>query len=295
MSDINAIAAVKRDRSARGCYVANPNPEFSPPSHHKKRPQFVRKAMSYANRDVAAFGGMQVLLHARGRRHINEHRRKALTAVVQGMLHYVNLITWQVEAPVIELARQCGLSTVSARGIESISRCARAVVMAKEFGLLDTDLVWDRKENTWIPKIIHVTDLFWDAIGIGAEAANRERVVRFERMKALNLGREEAGRMTLSEFKELRKMRSVQHSFEIRRNKIASKQQMKTARRIAAMPLDQQRQECGRRLIAAMERESPRALFELQRKPGEFDRLVTRQMRRLQAMATDPLPGESLH
>ena len=295
MSDISALSVGKRVRSGRGCYVANPNPSFSPPAHHKKRPQFLRKAQNFAQRDISYFGGMQILLHARGRRHINEHRRKALRAVVQGMLHYVNLITWQVEIPVIELARQCGLATVSAQGIESISRCARAVIMAQEFGLIDTDRVWDHKENTWIPKVIHVTDLFWDAIGIGSDAADRERVIRFERMKALNLSREIAGRMSLTEFRELRKMRSIQHSFEIRRNKIASKQQLRTARRIASLPLDQQRIECGRRLIDKMQRAAPGALSDITRRPSDFDKLVTREMRRMQALATDPDPGAPLH
>ena len=280
------------DRHYRS-YVTNPDPKFAAPAAHKGRPQFLKKCIAYASkRDVTAYAAFYALLHLRGRRYLNEHRRRAINAMTQAMLHYVNLTTWQVEAPVVTLTRQCGLATRGPSGVESISRGSRLICQLIDLGFLEGEKVWDKSAGTWLPKIVHVTPLFWESIGIGADAAVKEQTVRFEKMKAFNLSRDDAGRMTINDFQQLRKMRSIQRSFEIRRNIIRSKQQIKQARRIAALSLDQQRLSCTKIVIAKLTTQSPHALFELKKKPGAFDQMVTREMRRMQALATDPIPPD---
>lgn len=272
----------------RSLYIANELPAFHVPDTHKGRPAFLRKAKNYASkRDVMNWSGFHLLkplIHRH--RHTNMHRRRAINALVQAICHYVNLVTWQVEAPVLELTRQCGLNTVSTNGNESISRGSRALQQLQQMGIIDGELVWDRDQGTWTTKYLAVTELFWEMIGLGKEAALKEQSLRFEGVRQ-GLSPAEAGSMSLTKYRALRKQRSIEKSFEIRRNKLISKREHARARRIAALPLDEQRREVSRWMFDKIKSGvSSVSGFDA----TQFDRAVTREMMRLQAIATDNPP-----
>ena len=94
-------------RRKRVGYVVNEFPEFAAPTHHKKRPNFIMKTKSImAKRDVCSWQGWYVLRPGHGRkRNFNLHCRRALNAMMAGMVHYVNLATWQIENAVENLTR----------------------------------------------------------------------------------------------------------------------------------------------------------------------------------------------
>lgn len=276
------------DHSFPRNYVANLNPAFSKPDQHKGRPAFIKKISNYAaKRDVMNWAGFRVLFVVNGRnRYVNEHRRRAVNALVNAICHYVNLVTWQIECPVIELTRQCGLNTTSARGIESISRGARAIQMLQKLGVVTGELIWDRAQGTWTTKYLEVTERFFEMIGIDVKEVIHEQEKRFEMIRE-GLSPAEAGNMSLTKYKSLRKQRSIERSFEIRRNKLTSKRDHARAKRIAALPIDEQRREIAGYLYLKLGTATIRAM---QHDPAAFDRMVTKEMRRLQGIATDRPP-----
>lgn len=286
-SNVNA-ADKTGDHSFPRTYVANLNPVFSKPDQHKGRPSFIKKLFNYARkRDVMNWAGFRVLFASNNRsRYVNEHRRRAINALVPAICHYVNLVTWQVECPVIELTSQCGLNTTSKNGIESISRGARAIQMLQKLGVITGELVWDRTQGTWTTKYLEVTERFFEMIGIDVKEVVHEQEKKFELIRA-GLSPTDAGQMSLTKYKALRKQRSIERSFEIRRNKLTSKRDHARAKRIASMSIDDQRKEVAGHLYMRLGTANIRSMMS---DPAAFDRLVTKEMRRLQAIATDPPP-----
>lgn len=286
VQDIGIISAVSRIR--RDGYVSNLDPAFKRPEQHKGRPVFLKKCANYAaKRDVLNWGGFRVLNAVASRvRNTNLHRRKAINALCQAICHYVNIATWEIECPVIELTRQCELNTISAKGIESISRGARALQQLQKMGIIEGELIWDRSAGTWLTKYLAVTELFFEMIGIGKDEAIKQQELRFEGIRA-GMTPSEAGQLSLTKYRELRKLRSIQKSFEIRRNKLTSKREYARAKRIAALPIDEQRREVAGHMWLKMKTGDIKSM-----PPSMFDQMVSREMRRLQAIATDPPPKD---
>jgi hypothetical protein len=221
------------------------------------------------------------------KRHFNIHARRALNAMIQGILHYVNLATWQVETSVECLARECALDTVSAAGNRSITRASRRIADLESAGVVECDWVWDKAAATWLPKLVHVTERFWDMIGLPIEDAIKERDIAFERAKNLHVPVDLAATLTLTEYRKLRKINSIQRSIEIRQNKIRSAREIRRAKRLAALSLDEQRREIAGWLMKRLSAEESAYYF---RRPNEFNSRVTREMARIRTIAVSEAP-----
>lgn len=285
-------AQTVRPATKRGCYVHNPYPEFTPPSHHKGRPILIRKGTNLAKkRDVCAWGGFRLLRTLMGRRrHFNIHARRAINALIHAILHYVNLATWQVETSVECMARETTLDTRSAAGNRSITRASRRIADLEAAGVLECDWVWDKTAGTWLPKLMHVTERFWDMIGVPVEEALKEREIAFERAKELHMSPEMAGSLTLTEYRKLRKINTIQRAIEIRQNKIRSAREIRRAKRLAALPLDEQRRQVANTLMQRLRPDESAHFFH---HPQEFNTRVTREMARIRTIAAceaDPSP-----
>lgn len=279
-------------RRKRVGYVVNEFPEFAAPTHHKKRPNFIMKTKSImAKRDVCSWQGWYVLRPGHGRkRNFNLHCRRALNAMMAGMVHYVNLATWQIENAVENLTKECQLDTTSVKGNRSISRGSRRIQLLEEYGLVECENVWDRERNTWVPKFVRVTNLFWDVIGVGAESACREREKRWAWVQEHELDPEQAGRLTLSEYCQLKKIRHRERSFEIRKNKQQSAAAVRRAKRIAALERDKQVSEISSWYFKTFSAEQAHYYMH---HTAEFTLMVNTEINRLRALALESTPADS--
>lgn len=282
VSEASAISRIKRDG-----YVSNLDPAFKRPEQHKGRPHKIIKATNYARkRDVLNWAGFRVLLSDMGRqRFINEHRRRAANAMVQAVLHYVNLITWEVECPVSELTRLCELHTVSkTSGAVSITRGSRVIQMFQRLGAMTGELIWDKTQGTWTTKYLEVTERFWEMLGLDPKEMIEERVKRFADHEKLGMTISEAGRMSLTEYRMHRRILSIQRGFEIRHNIRQAKSDRKRAKRLAAMTKDEQRKTVGEYLFIHLDNDT---ISFLAAEPSRFDKMVTKEMNRLLRLVSD--------
>jgi len=271
----------------RADYVCNPDPEFSIPSHHKKRPLFIRKAFNYANaRRVWMWEGFSYFKNVANRkRRFNKHRAKAIQAGVLCMTHHLNIVSGLVEASCTDMADMCGLSTYSKAGNLSISRFTRMIDDLEKFGLIKTEKVWDRVMGTWIPKMIWVTDIFFLMIGISVDEYKSAQNQQLGYLKqGLTLDAQE--QLTITEVKKRKKRQFIEKAFESRRKKHSSKRLENQAKNFLKKSLDEQRSEIGNNLVSQLSPEELKGLS-LQ----EFKVLVDRRLGQLRRL-TDP-PSES--
>ncbi|CAL4326051.1 Probable replication-associated protein RepA1 (plasmid) [Buchnera aphidicola (Neophyllaphis podocarpi)] len=157
-------------------YIYNPNPIFVKPLNQKKRPAFIRYAMKCAKDiDVARSEINYVIKPKNPRtgnkivrfRRLNEHRARAMRAIVQAMLYHYNIASELVLASVEQLSDECGLSTVSLAGNKSITRASRLITDFMEpMGFVVCEKIWDNIIKTYIPKMITITPLFFMLFGI---------------------------------------------------------------------------------------------------------------------------------
>lgn len=92
--------------SLRSAYVCNLSPEFQPPKHHThKLPLVLSDALQRINgRDLTCEVAFYVNQPSERKRRINEHRRRAINAVIAAILHHVNIISKRVLASAEALA-----------------------------------------------------------------------------------------------------------------------------------------------------------------------------------------------
>ncbi|WP_343189649.1 plasmid replication initiator RepA [Buchnera aphidicola] len=122
-------------------YVYNYNPKFSFPIHIKKCSPYIIKAITHVkNIDVARNIMHKIIVPSdpitgtiisRFRR-LNEHRARAMRAMVQAMLYYLNTNSKLVNASIEQLSDSCGLSTISKSGNKSITRASRLITKFME-------------------------------------------------------------------------------------------------------------------------------------------------------------------
>jgi incFII family plasmid replication initiator RepA len=269
-------------------YVCNPNPEFTAPSHHKKRPLFIRKAFNFANaRRVWMWEGFSYYKDlAKRSRRFNKHRAKAIQAGVLCMTHHLNIVTGLVEASCTDMADMCGLSTYSKAGNLSISRFTRMIDDLEKFGLIKTEKVWDRVMGTWIPKMIWVTDIYFLMIGIGVDeykAAQNQQLGYLK--KGLTLDEQE--QLTITEAKRRKKRQFIEKAFDSRRQKHSAKRLQKQAKDFTKKSLDEQRSEIANNLAVQLGSEGLKGLS-LQ----DFNKLVDVRLGQLRRLS-DPPDGEA--
>ncbi|WP_394293018.1 plasmid replication initiator RepA [Aeromonas rivipollensis] len=298
---LNLTDYVHQDTSrpaiVRGCYVANATPQFEKPGHHKGRPQFIGKAWNMAaKRDLACWPGFIPLRPLIGRsRHWNAHRAKALNQMALAMLHYTNVITWQVETSVDVLTRQCGLDTTSRAGNHSISRGSRLIQDLEKMGILDCSRYWDSASGSWFYKSITVTERFWDMVGVGADEAIKARELAWEKWRTedawMKDGLDPTYALNLSHkaYCQLRLDRLKQRAFEYRHNKSATAAQIRRAKRLVAAGKDAMRREVADDMFKKLSPEDARRSMQ---DPSAFNSAVSLAVYRLEVLAMEPLPPE---
>lgn len=164
----------------RKCYVVNATPAFTRPAHHKHNlPAFNKRLIeSLSARDVSRWAGFyyyDAYHHKTSKpvvrsRHFNKHRARAINALVHAMAYHLNIISGTVPASFTTLAREAGLSTLSAAGNESITRATRAAQDLAAYGIISYKLLWDKVTRQFFPADIQVTERFFDMAGSSAQA-----------------------------------------------------------------------------------------------------------------------------
>lgn len=298
---LNLTDYVQRDAGRptveRGCYVTNATPQFEKPGHHKGRPKFIGKAYNVAaKRDIASWTGFIPLRPLIGRsRHWNVHRAKALNSMALAMLHYTNVITWQVETSVDVLTRQCGLDTKSRAGNHSISRGSRLIQDLEKMGIIEGKLAWDDVAGCWAYKALTVTALFWDMVGVGSEEAIKVREQAWEKWRTedawMKDGLDPTYALNLShkEYCQLRMDRLKQRAFEYRHRKSVTAAQIRRAKRLVAAGRDTMRREVADSMFKKMTPEDARRSMQ---DPTAFNRAVSLAVYRLEVLAMEPVPRE---
>ncbi|ELB2793260.1 hypothetical protein QMX34_003894 [Aeromonas hydrophila] len=296
---LNLTDYVQRDAGRptveRGCYVTNATPQFEKPGHHKGRPKFIGKSYNIAaKRDLACWPGFIPLRPLIGRsRHWNAHRAKALNQMALAMLHYTNVITWQVETSVDVLTRQCGLDTTSRAGNHSISRGSRLIQDLEKMGILECSRYWDSASGSWFYKSIRVTERFWDMVGVGADEAINVRELAWEKWRTedawMKDGLDPAYALNLSHkaYCQLRLDRLKQRAFEYRHNKSATAAQIRRAKRLVAAGKDAMRREVADGMFKKMTPEEARRAMQ---DPSAFNSAVSLAVYRLEVLAIEPSP-----
>lgn len=281
----------------RGCYVANATPRFEKPVRHKGRPRFIGKAYNVAaKRDIASWPGFIPLRPLIGRsRHWNEHRAKALNSMVLAMLHYTNVITWQVETSVDVLTRQCGLDTKSAAGNHSITRGSRLIQDLGKMGIVEGEPLWDPVAGSFYYKSIIVTELFWEMVGVGAEEAIKVREQAWEKWRTedawMKDGVDPTYALNLSHkaYCQLRLDMLKQKAFRYRHRKSVKAAQIRRAKRLVAAGKDAMRREVA---DAMFKRMTPAEASRAMQNPSAFSSAVSLAVHRLEALAIESLPPE---
>ncbi|VFP81303.1 Probable replication-associated protein RepA1 (plasmid) [Buchnera aphidicola (Cinara kochiana kochiana)] len=210
-------------------YVYNPYPQFIQPDNYKKRPAFIKYAMKYAAKmDVAQ---NEVYLSIRKftnpitgyilprKRRLNEHRARALRAMIQAMLYHFNIATTLVMASVEKLSDVCGLSTYSSVGNKSITRASRLITDFMEpIGLISCQKIWDKVLGMYIPKIICLKPLFFMMFNI---SQFRLKQIRVAQLKWINkyLKKQGKSKITFFEAEQQAKENHIQRALNYRQHK----------------------------------------------------------------------------
>lgn len=152
----------------RSSYVCNADPRFQVPKHHKHKLPFVLSdaLQRIDGRDLTCEIAFYVNQPAERKRRINEHRRRAINAVIAALLHHTNIISKRVLASAEALSDFCGLSTISKAGNKSITRCTRALAQLKVLGFINYERRWDRVNKQYWPAKIEIKEQILETVGI---------------------------------------------------------------------------------------------------------------------------------
>ncbi|AAO31542.1 RepA1 protein (plasmid) [Buchnera aphidicola str. Bp (Baizongia pistaciae)] len=166
-------------------YVNNISPLFTPPKGDKRRPAFINYALEQAKKIDVARSELNYILKLRDpktgsiiprHRQLNEHRAAAMRVIVPAMIYHFNITSDLVQASIEQLADECGLSTVSKSGNKSITRASRLISQFMEpMGFIKCKKKWDKILGCYMPKIIMLTPLFFELIGISKEKLNNAK------------------------------------------------------------------------------------------------------------------------
>ncbi|WP_367680155.1 plasmid replication initiator RepA [Buchnera aphidicola] len=226
---------------SRKNYIHNLYPMFIQPKSKNKRPAFIRYAIKKASQvDVARSEinyTTQPINPVTGNilprfRRLNEHRARAMRAMVQAMLYHFNISSELVMASIETLSDECGLSTISKAGNKSITRASRLITEFMEpMGYVTCEKIWDRIMGTYIPKIITLTPLFFMLFGISKFKLDQ---VKKRQLNWINEKRVKKGEfsITLMEIRREAKEQYIRKIFQYRKSKYIIKKQKKEAKKI---------------------------------------------------------------
>ena len=280
---------------SRAAYCRNPEPAYQRAPDDKPRPPQIQKlAALAAKRDVTAHSMFRVLIPVTDRRrYLHPCRRDAINAIVDCAIQFLDQVTWEIRIPVMEIARLTGLSTIGPSKIESFSRCSRAIQTLERFGIIELDpehgnLVFDKARGTFLTKFLRVTTRFFEICGISADEAIRQRELAFERIKTDP--KKGSAIMSLQEYLHTSKRESIRRGFTIRNNKRHSTVEHSFAKKLAELPLDEQKRVIAARLYRRMDEKTTK---HYSANPGQFESLVFAELRRLTSLRDEPPPREN--
>lgn len=282
-------------------FAKNSNPQFVAPDHHcvKSRPHILKKCANYAAaNELHHWVGWLYLRDSLGRqRKIYEDRQKALAAITQAILHFVNIHDFQVKSVTVEqLADYCGLSTTSEAGNKSISRAVRVIQMMTKAGLLECDNVWDKVyEECWITKYISVTPLFFEFIGIDfseVEAAQAKRLAwaNSAGRNALEyVNNEELATLSQTELRKRAKVAHIRSAFNHRKERVQARKQERLKKRLDNKSYNEKRTMIGKQILDELD--------DVPTSRDEFDRMINQRLSYLEKIRSsfdDSPPDDSV-
>lgn len=226
---------------SRKNYIHNLYPIFKQPKSKSKRPAFIRYAIKKASETDVARSEINYTIQPinpitgnilpRFRR-LNEHRARAMRAIVQAMLYHFNISSQLVMASIETLSDECGLSTISKAGNKSITRASRLITDFMEpMGYVTCEKIWDRIMGTYIPKIITLTPLFFMLFGISKSRLNQ---VKKRQLNWINQKRIEKGKIFInfSDIKRKTKEQYIEKIFQYRKSRYIIEKQKREAKKI---------------------------------------------------------------
>ncbi|WGL94085.1 plasmid replication initiator RepA [Arsenophonus nasoniae] len=232
--------------SLRRCYVCNPHPAYKPTKETSNKPAIIKAIVKAAkeacpSRHEAWYTTVSVKKNGDIRnfiKRLNEHRARAIDALIVAMGDRLNIISGKVEASVEQLADWCGLSTESECGNKSITRCSKAIITLEELGVIICERVWDKTTGTYIPKMIWVTELFFTLINYDF---GRFQAAQNQQLAWINQGllKKNESPITLTEFRRRAKEKHIKYAFERRAKKCAFKREQKQAKKLLKLEKQQ--------------------------------------------------------
>jgi|GEM_PF-2673914 len=261
----------------------NPSPVFDKPGHHKARPAFLRACGTFlTKRPASAWDGWQLIQHVMGRSKVNVHACKAIDAVFIAIAHFVDLKSGVVQANVTKIAELTGLVTQSKAGNVSITRCSRVIERAIDAGILEGELVWDKKLGYWLPKFINVTDEFWKIAhpeGLAGYLRAREQQFTYQN-KGMVDGNDW---LTVTQAKEIRRLAHIKYAFEYRKNQQSRAKARRLAKQLNDTEHSKIRAEIGKNILNDVD-----DLHGLT--PESFSSMINQRISLYRKIADDPDP-----
>lgn len=253
-------------QSKRRCYVSNLHPCYKSPPTVTNKPAFIRALVNYARennpaRHEAWYTIPRIMLSKKGKvgdegtklvrlvsKRMNEHRARAINALMVAMADRLNIITGKIEASVEQLSDWCGLSTGGHNTPKSISRASRALMTLEELGVLTCERAWDAVSHSYIPKMIWVTENFFVIINY---EFGKYKAAQQQQLAWLNKGLLTHGEapITLTEARRRAKEQHIQRAFEYRLRHRTFQQQRRQAQKLLKMEYHQARMEILHKLI----------------------------------------------
>nr|CAA07300.1 RepA1 protein [Buchnera aphidicola] len=281
---------------SRKNYIYNKNPFFTPPKNNKHRPSFICYAMKKASEIDVARSEINYVIQPKDPktgciikryRRLNEHRARAMRAMVLAMLYHFNISSGLVQASVEQLSDECNLSTLSKNGNKSITRASRVITdFLEPMGYVSSKKIWDKILGNYMPKMITLTPLFFMLFDISEKQLINAKKQQLGWINT-NLIKKGFQPITIIEAKRKFKDIHIKNIFKYRISKHAFYKKRNNAQRLIALDQKEARQTILRALVAKY---STRELTDLG--PGGLKKQVNISYFYLRKIANNPYPGD---
>lgn len=291
-------------RGVHSTACKNRDPKYNVSKSFHKKPAFIKDIVKASQgRDVTiSEAAMFPRAKDRRKKHFYKDRAKAINELHAAFSEHVNIATHQVEISLRNASDAAGLSTISEKEkakakedptytpVVSISRASRGFADMVGMGWIRADAVWqvwDKESGCWIDKIFEVTPLFFQAAGITKERVEKQQNRHLGYVKShsdkFGLTAEEAGRLSITQLKELRRQSYRKLAFERRAKERARK---KTQRALWGKTRQEQRALAIKRVINSLGND-----IHTITSPDEINGLVDREIATIRKFAkVDPPP-----
>lgn len=248
--------------SLRTSYVCNADPRFQVPKHHTHKLPFVLSDAleRIKGRDLTCEIAFYVNQPAERKRRINEHRRRAINAVIAALLHHTNIISKRVLASAEALSDFCGLSTTSKAGNKSITRCTRALSQLKALGFISYERRWDRVNKQYWPAKIEIKEQILETVGITESAWHRAVSQKLNYFNAKNSKRLSKA-VTEAEYKSIVIQEQMENVWQQRKTAREIKAKQKAADRAARLAREKGEEELRHKLTREVSQEFADGLY----------------------------------